>query len=103
LRHDLGYEVAQLELLASRPVRRVARELVAAHEKEALRLTLAKPGQDDYEGRRASQVKIEALEETLVDRTRADLGLGPSFQVPPRSLLAKLLGRDQNDNTRVGI
>jgi hypothetical protein len=95
LLHDLRYEVAQLDLLASRPVREAARELVMAHDKEALRLVLTTLGEDDSEDRRDSQVKIKALEEGLVERTRADLGLGPGLQVPPNSLRAKFLGRSQ--------
>jgi hypothetical protein len=104
---DLRFEVAQLDLLASRPVRQAAGELVRAHAMEAARLRdderLAAPikeaarrsGQDDSEGRRASQVRIGELQSALVEVTRADLGLGPGFQVPPRSLLAQLLGRYQ--------
>lgn len=50
---------------------------------------LVKPGQDDFEGRRASQVKIEEPHKALVECARADLGLGLPAQ--PRSLLGKLL------------
>lgn len=90
LMHDLRYEVAQLDLLASRTVRQVARDLVAAHETEMERLVLtAEPGQSDSEGRRATQVKIEGLQSALVERARTDLGLG--LRVPPRSLLGQLL------------
>jgi len=39
--------------------------------------------------------KIVGLHTELVERTRADLGLDSSLHVPPRSLLGKLLGRDQ--------
>ena len=35
------------------------------------------------------------LESELVEESRADLGLRSGFQVPPGSLLAKLLGRGQ--------
>ena len=46
LLHDLRYEVAQLDLLASRTLRQVAQDLVSAHESETSRLLLlAKPGQ----------------------------------------------------------
>ena len=90
LLHDLRYEVAQLDLLASRAVRQVTRDLVAAHETEPTRLvTLAKPGQDDFKGRRAAQVRIEELQGALVERARADLGLG--LRVPPGSLLGQFL------------
>lgn len=90
LLHDLFYEVAQLDLLASPPVRQVARDLFQAHEKEEFRLALqVKPGQDDSEGRVAVQVKIQELQSILVEKVRADLGLG--LPVPPRSLLGKIL------------
>ncbi len=90
LLHDLRYEVAQLDLLASGTVRQAAGDLVAAHEGETSRLMLlVKPGKDDYEGRRAIQDKIHELQSALVESTRTDLGLG--LPVPPRSLLGKLL------------
>jgi hypothetical protein len=92
---DLRYEVAQLDLLASGPVRKAASELVRAHMGEWVRAVETGPGLDYDEGRQASQVKIRELRSVLVERARADLGLGPGIQVPPRSLLAKLLGRYQ--------
>lgn len=92
---DLRYEVAQLDLLASGSVRKAARELVRAHQEDWVRVVETTPGMDDNEGRRATQVKIRELQSALIEMTRADLGLGPGFQVPPRSLLAKLLGRYQ--------
>ena len=77
--HDLRYEVAQLDLLASGPVRQAALDLVKAHEKETTRLlVMAKPGQSDYEDRLAAKVKIEELQGALVESTRIDLGLGPA-------------------------
>ena len=91
---DLRYEVAQLDLLASSPVRQIAGELVRAHHYEVLRLILTKPGHDDPR-RQEGRDKIVKLQRTLVERTRTDLGIGPSVQVPPHSLLAKMLGRDQ--------
>ena len=93
LLHDLRFEIAQLDLLASRTVRQAARGLEMAHEKEVTRLLLAKPGEDGFEGRQAAQVKIEKLQSALLEGARADLGLGLGVQVAPRSLLAKLLGR----------
>src|SRR5260370_2535136 len=60
LLRDLRFEVAQLDLLASRTVRQLARDLVETPETETSRLPLmAKPGQDDYEGTEATQGKIE--------------------------------------------
>jgi hypothetical protein len=95
---DLRYEAAQLDLLASRPVREAVGELIATHQREATRLVAVIAARDrsgEWERRIASQAKIKALGKVLVERTRADLGLGPGIQVPPRSLLAKLLGRYQ--------
>jgi hypothetical protein len=90
LLHDLRYEVAQLDLLASRTLRQIAQDLVSAHESETSRLLLlAKPGQDDYEGRQANQVKIKELQSSLVKSTRTDLGL--DLPMAPRSLVGKLL------------
>jgi len=87
---ELRFEVAQLDLLASPAVRATAASLVSEHQRETSRLIMrVKPGQDDFEGRRASQVKIEELHKALVECARADLGLGLPAQ--PRSLLGKLL------------
>jgi hypothetical protein len=93
---DLRYEVAQLDLLASRPVRQAAGELVDAHQNEALRLSITTRGEEDYPPRQANYDKLGKLQGALVERTRADLGLGPSLKVPPRSLLGKILARDQD-------
>ena len=94
--HDLRYEVAQLDLLASLPVRQIARELVTAHERAASRLViLVKPGQDDYPLRQEHYDEIHKLQAALAEMTRGDLGLGPSLRVPPRSLLGKILARAQ--------
>ena len=61
---------------------------------DALKGLLAvKPGRDDYEGRRATQVKIEELQGALVERARTDLGLDLALRVPPGSLLGQMLGR----------
>jgi hypothetical protein len=87
---DLRYEVAQLDLLASRAVRRVAGALVTAHQHEALRLIAGKPGEDDYPARRDGQVKITDLELALIETTRTDLGLD-RFEAPPGSLLGRML------------
>lgn len=89
LLHDLRFEIAQLDLLASRTVRQAARDLEMAHEKEVSRLLAAKPGQDGYEGRQAARVKLQELQSALLEGARTDLGLG--LQAPPRSLLGKLL------------
>ena len=89
---DLRYEVAQLDLLASRSVREVAYQLIAAHEKEATRLVLLKPGEDDFERRSQERDTIIGLQRVLVERARTDLGLDRPAP-PPRSLLGKLLAR----------
>ena len=75
---DLRYEVAQLELLASQPVRQAAGELVIAHEKEVARIMVAKSGRNDPQARSAFRNKIRKLHEALVESTRTDLGLGSS-------------------------
>jgi hypothetical protein len=94
LLRDLRFEIAQLDLLASRTVRQAASALEMAHDKERRRLLLqARPGQGDYEGRRTARVKIKELQSALLEGARTDLGLGLGMQVPPRSLLARLLGR----------
>lgn len=89
---DLRYEVAQLDLLASRSVREVANELVKVHEKEGAWLPLLKPGEDDYERRVRKRETIIDLQRVLVERARTDLGLDRPAP-PPRSLLGKLLAR----------
>lgn len=87
---ELRFQVSQLDLLASGPVREAAGDLFKAHLSERGRLILkARPGQDDFPGRQAAHVKFEELHEALVGRVRADLGLGLPAQ--PRSLLGKLL------------
>jgi hypothetical protein len=98
---DLRYEVAQLDLLASSSVRQTAHDLVKAHQKERSRLLDRPPGQGDYEGRYSAQLKIEGLQDTLLERTRVDFGLAPRMRVPPRSLLGKILaaGMDRGEAT----
>jgi hypothetical protein len=98
LLEDLRYEVAQLDLLASGPVRKAARELVRAHEEDWVRVVETKPGVHDAEGGRANDVKIRELQSALVETTRADLGLGPAGALPlpkPRSLIGKIRARAQ--------
>lgn len=88
---DLRFELAQLDLLASRPVRDAADELWGAHEMERTRLMLIVPMQpgEERERRRAAQIEIQKLEIALLEGTRADLGLGPAK--PNKSLLGMLL------------
>jgi hypothetical protein len=91
LAYDLACQAAQLDLLASDSVRQAAHALVVAHQKEPGRLLMGfKPGQDDNDGRWACAVKIGQLEAALVERTRADLGLGPGYQ-PSGNLPASFL------------
>jgi hypothetical protein len=89
LLHDLRYEVARLDLLASSPVRRVASDLVEAHVQESNRLGVTTPRPDEAKAREASQDLIAQLQAALVDGARADLGLGPAK--PSKSLLGMLL------------
>ena len=94
---NLRYEVAQLDLLASPPVRQAARDLVTVHEQEMTRLAFPpNPATDENAARLASHAKIGKLEEALVERTRTDLGLAPAgilAQPKPRNLLRALLAR----------
>jgi hypothetical protein len=91
LLRDLRYEVAQLDLLASRAVRQLAGDLLDAHQAEATRLLITvKPGQDDSGNSEAVRAKIEELQSALVEGARADLGLGLPVP-PPQGLLGKLL------------
>jgi hypothetical protein len=93
LAKDLQYEVAQLDLLASRALRQAALSLMSAHQNESLRVMPYKP-RKDFEARQRATKSLGKLEAGLVEATRADLGLGPSGSVPvprPRSLLGKLL------------
>jgi hypothetical protein len=114
--HDLLYEVAQLDLLASPPVREAARRLAVTHQRVVIRLgenLPDPPGKENYpytsgeenypymSGEESAHLRwairqqIEEFESALVERTRTDLGLGSSRQVLPHSLLAQLLGWDQ--------
>ena len=94
--HDLIDEVGQLNLLASDAVREVAVRLVVAHTKERRRVIGGhQADQDDLYSALEDTASITELEAALIEKTRADLGLAPGFQVPPNSLLARLLGRDQ--------
>ena len=53
LLHDLHFEVAQLDLLASSPVRQVASDLYEAHVNESNRLVMTAPIRPDEEKARA--------------------------------------------------
>lgn len=88
LLRDLRFEVAQLDLLASSPVRQSALALVEAHESEMLRLMYMEPGQDDSDCREAAKLKVEELQAALVQATRTDLGL--DFAKPVKDLLGYL-------------
>ena len=82
---DRSYEVAQLDLLASRSSARWHPKLIAAHEKEATRLVLLKPGEDDYEHRAQKRETIIGLQRVLVERARTDLGLDRPRRRPAAS------------------
>lgn len=80
-------------------LRDVAAKLLRGHESTQHWLRLA-GGADDWSELVTEQNnKIVGLHAELVDTTRADLGLGPKYQVPGHSLLAKLLGREQGRQT----
>lgn len=89
---DLYFEVAQLDLLASEPVRNAALELHAAHDEETARLM--QPKQDDEESMRAAQLKIVRLHFVLVERSRTDLGVGL-----PERLASMLLAKTNGPQT----
>jgi hypothetical protein len=91
LAHELRYELAQLDLLASRQVRRIARRLAAAHEREVSRLMATAQGQDDAQGW-SERKRIGGLHDALVEWTRADLGLDAvtAWHAAPRGLIRKL-------------
>ncbi len=93
LLHDLRYEVAQLDLLAGRAVRQVARDLVAAHEREMERLVLtAEPGKATPKAGERPRSRSKSCKVPLWREVRTDLGLG--LRVPPGSLLGRhLAGR----------
>jgi hypothetical protein len=92
----LRFEVAQLDIMAGRPLRDVAAKLVREHESPWHWLRPASGGEANLlESLYEQHNKIVGLHAELVERTRTDLGLDSSLQVPPRSLLAKLLGRHQ--------
>ena len=93
LMRDLYYEFAQLDLLASPAVRHVAARLIRAHEPSPAWLVGAKTDEDDFESWLAKADAIREEEAALIERARTDLGLGSGLQVPPRSLLAKILAR----------
>lgn len=96
---ELRYQVAELDLLASRAVRRAASDLADAHHAEMDRLFLTAPGADDKDGRRATPAKIRELEAVLVEWARVDLGLSTAQPgPPPRSLIGKLLARHENNS-----
>jgi hypothetical protein len=94
LLRDLRNEVAQLDFLASRAVRQVARDLVEAHQREMSRLvTKAQSRQNPFEVTLAAQDRIKELQSALMERSRTDLGLDLGVRVPPGSLLGQMLGR----------
>jgi hypothetical protein len=100
LMRDLQYEVAQLDLLASRAVRQAAWRLVRTHEEPMVGL-LGKAGEDNYQVRMASDFETMDMEAKLVELTRVDLGLRSvsTLSAPhPRSLLGKLLAREENNS-----
>jgi hypothetical protein len=95
---DLAFEVAQLDLLASRPVREAADQLLHTHQVEAYRLADNIDNQETPPVRGPDYTYIREAREQLIDTARADLGLAPliASRKPRRSLIGKLLalGRD---------
>jgi hypothetical protein len=91
----LRFEVAQLDLIAGHQLRDVANKLVGEHESARQWLRPASGADDWFQLLTEQNNKIIRLHTELVEKTRADLGLASSLTVPPHSLLAKILRRDQ--------
>jgi hypothetical protein len=94
LHGKLQFEAAQLDLLASPQVRKAAHDLATAHSR--IRHGIIRFQSDPAAFRHGQESGADEFYEWLVEQARADLGLGSGFQVPPRSVLARLLGRDQD-------
>jgi hypothetical protein len=96
---DLAFEVAQLDLLASRPVREAADQLLFTHQVEGSQLAESIGNHETPPVRGPHHIYITEAREQLIDAARADLGLGPlvASRMPARSLIGKLLslGRDR--------
>jgi hypothetical protein len=85
----LRFEAAQLDLIAGQALRDVARRLVTVHESLNHWLRPASPKDDPIRSVNEQNNKIIGLHEELVEKARADLGLGSNAQPPPyRSLMA---------------
>jgi hypothetical protein len=86
LTHELRYEVAQLDLLASTEVRRAAADLVNAHDRVSMRVATKHDGLELLE----HAGEIVQLQAALVERARADLGLSSEQLEMPRGLTGRL-------------
>jgi hypothetical protein len=85
----LRFELAQLDLTAGPALRDVAGELVRVHESLRHWLRPASPRDNPISSVNSQNNKIIALHGELVDKARADLGLGSGTQPPPyRHLMA---------------
>lgn len=71
----LRFELAQLDLIAGRPLRDVAASLVRGHESVRHWIRPASGASDWYELLTEQNNKIIRLHGDLIERTRADLGL----------------------------
>lgn len=89
----LRFEIAQVDLVAGRPLRETAGALLGLHESMRHYIRPAGAANDWFEQVTDLNNQIIALEGDLVAKTRADLGLDRGVRVPPRSLAARLLGR----------
>jgi hypothetical protein len=93
LSEKLRFEAAQLDLLAGPQVREAAHHLAGFHNRIMIDITASAPGLAPLKIHAAS---LYALHDRLVEQARADLGLAPSYQVPPNSILGRILGRDRS-------
>lgn len=86
----LRFELAQLDLIAGRPLRDVAARLVREHESARQRVRPASGGDDWFRPLMEQNNTINGLHADLVMKTRADLGLGQDLT---RRRLRSLLRR----------
>jgi hypothetical protein len=88
LLHDLRFEVAQLDLLASTVVREAAYDLLAQHAHESQRVVQTILGADDDEGRRHAKAELTRLLNAVFYGAREDLGL--DVGKPSKRLMRKV-------------
>lgn len=83
----LRYQIAELDLVAGRPVRDAAHALYLGHGTMAVRLRPAGPQADPLTA--AASSKVNPLQEELIVKARADLGLDRGRGGRVRSMLQR--------------